>query len=71
MNRDQKNVPGLDAIHLDFEGGPVGQQDLNNLQTLDKVSVFAKGLMLEFEIWRHVETKQVFKTTTTLSRLIL
>ena len=54
MNRHQKNVRGLDAIHVDFVGGPVGQQDLNNLLTLDKVSVLAKGLMLEFAIWRHV-----------------
>lgn len=71
MNRHQKNVRGLDAIHVDFDGGPVGQQDLNNLLTLDKVSVLAKGLMLEFAIWRHVETKQIFKKTTTLSWLIL
>jgi len=71
VNWDQKNVRGLDAIHVDFDGGPVGQKDLNNLLTLDKVSVLAKGLMLEFAIWRHVETKHIFKKTTTLSWLIL
>ena len=52
---------GLDAIHLDLEGCPVSQQDFNNLLTLDKVLVLAKGLMLEFEIWKHVETKKYLR----------
>jgi len=38
----QKNVRSFDTIHLDFHEGPVSQLDLNNLLTLDKVSVYAK-----------------------------
>jgi len=51
-------VLGLDAIHADFDKGQVGQQNLNNLQTLDRVSVYAKGLMLEFVVWRYLEKNE-------------
>ncbi len=68
---DQINVRGLVAIHVDSDGGPVDQQDLNNLLTLDKISMYTRGLMLGFAIYKHVLKKQIFKKTTELSWSIL